>query len=164
MGGCVPHRTLVNDDSTWFMQCEELMIGIVGGVIAGRDCQNKERVGIYMHYSHFASIAEVEVVAIEAFVTNTDDRSLVATIAGDVVMDNWAWLARSTVVIERIHRDDGAPRGDGPGDKFKRVIESSTVNCVCGMISRALATLKSRIDAGMSAIYTVRPRRLLTRS
>jgi len=40
-----------------------------------------------MHYSHFAEVAEVEVGAIEALVTNTDDRSLIATIAGDVMVD-----------------------------------------------------------------------------
>jgi hypothetical protein len=113
LGGCVPHRALVNDDSAWFMQCEELVVGIVGGVI------------------DFAPVAEVEVATIEALVTNTDDRSLIATIAGDVMVDDWARLARTRVVTEWIHRDDGAPRGDGPGDEFKCVIKSSTMNCVC---------------------------------
>jgi hypothetical protein len=53
---------------------------------------------IHLRYSHFAAVAEVEVGAIEALVTNTDDRSLIATIAVNVTVDDWARLARTTVV------------------------------------------------------------------
>ena len=96
--------------------------------------------------------------------TNTDDRTLIATITGDVMMDDWTRLARNRVAIKRIHRGDGASRGDGPGDELEGVIESGAVNCICGMISRALATLNNRVDAQVSAIYRARLRRLLTRS
>ena len=96
--------------------------------------------------------------------TNTDDWTFIATITSDVMMDDWARLAGNRVAIERIYRGDGASRGDGPGDELEGVIESGAVNCIRGMISRALATLKNRIDAQMSAIYRVRLRRLLTRS
>jgi hypothetical protein len=44
--------------------------------------------------------------------------------------------------IERIHWDDGASRGDWLGDELERVIERSTVNCVCGMNPRAFAALE----------------------
>jgi hypothetical protein len=118
---CIPHRTLVNDDATWFMECEELVVGIVGIII------------------NFAGVAEVEVRAVEALVTDTDDRPLIATIAGNGTMDDWARLARTTVAIERIHREDGASHGNWLGDELERVIERSTVNCICGMIPRAFA-------------------------
>ncbi len=76
--------------------------------------------------------------------TNTDDRSLIATIAGNEAVDDWAGLARTTVVIERIHCYDGASRGDRPGDELERVIKRNTVDCICGMIPRAFATLEDR--------------------
>jgi len=74
--------------------------------------------------------------------TNTDDRSLIATIAGNVAVDDWAGLARR--IAEWVYWGDGASRGDGSCDEFERVIESSTVNCICGMISGAFATLEDR--------------------
>lgn len=99
---------------------------------------------IHLRCSHFAAVAEIEVWAIEALVTNTDDRPLIATIAGGATVDDWTRLARSAVAIEWVHWDDGASRGDWPGDEFERVIKRSTVNCVCGMIPRAFATLDNR--------------------
>jgi hypothetical protein len=120
--------------------------------------RTKKEPGCTCVLSHFAAVAEVEVGAIEALMTNTDDRSLIATIAGDAIMDDWARLAGTTVAVEWIHGDDGASRGDGLGDKLEGVIESRAVNCVRGMNSRTLATLKNGIDAEMSAIYRVRPR------
>ena len=76
--------------------------------------------------------------------TNTDDRSLVAAIAGGGTVDDWAGLARSTVAIERIHWNDGASRGNWSGDELERVIERSTVNCVRGVIPGAFAALDDR--------------------
>lgn len=43
----VPHWTLVNDDAAWFVECDELVTGIVGVVVAGRASQNIERAGVY---------------------------------------------------------------------------------------------------------------------
>lgn len=76
--------------------------------------------------------------------TNTDDRPIIATIAGGATVDDWTRLARGAVAIEWIHRDDGASRGDWLGDELERVIKRSTVNCVCGMIPRAFAALDNR--------------------
>ena len=76
--------------------------------------------------------------------TNTDDRSLIATIAGNEAVDDWAGLARTSVVVERIHWDDGASRGNWPGDELERVIKRSTVDCICGMIPRAFTALENR--------------------
>lgn len=76
--------------------------------------------------------------------TDTDDRPLIATIAGNGAMDDWAWLARTTVPMERIHWDDGASCGDWLGDELERVIERSTMNCICGMSPRAFAALEDR--------------------
>jgi hypothetical protein len=99
---------------------------------------------IHLHCSHFAAVAEVEVGAIKALVTNTDDRSLIATIAGGATVDDWAGLARSTVSTEGLHWNDGASRRDWLGDELERVIKRSTVNCVRGIIPRAFATLDNR--------------------
>jgi len=83
-------------------------------------------------------------MAIETLVTNTDDRSLIATITGNVTVDDWTGLRRTTVVIEQVHWYDGASRGDRPGDELKRVIERSTVDCVRRVVPRAFATLGNR--------------------
>jgi len=52
----IPHRMLVNNDMTWFMECKELVVGIVVGIvdviITGRVHQNIERAGEYTCTTH----------------------------------------------------------------------------------------------------------------
>src|SRR5258708_7565883 len=99
---------------------------------------------MHLKHSHFAAVAEVEVWAIEAFMTNADDRSCVATIAGDVPVNDWTRATRVAVVIEWMHRGDGASSGDRSGDELERVIKRSTMNCVCRKIPGAFTTLEDR--------------------
>jgi len=49
-------------------------------------------------------------------VTDTNDRSLVATITGNGMVGDWAGLVRTTVAIEQIHWEGGASHGDWSGD------------------------------------------------
>jgi hypothetical protein len=77
-------------------------------------------------------------------VTNTDDRSLMATIAVNAAVGDWARLARTAVGIERIHCGDGASSGDWPGDDLERVVKCSTMNCICRMSPCTFAALGNR--------------------
>lgn len=146
------HKGLVHSSSGAREQRRDLVHGVrrIRGWDRGWYCrwespsERRKSQCIHLRHSHFAAVAEVEIGTIEALMTNTDDRPLIATIAGNESVDDWAGLARTTVVVERIHRDDGASRGNWPGDKLERVIKRSTVNCICGMIPRAFAALENR--------------------
>lgn len=146
------HEGLVHSSSDAHEQRRDLVHGVRRTRGWDRGCyyrwksssERRKSWCVHLHYSHFAAVAEVEVGAVEALVTDTDDRPLIATIADNGTVDDWAGLARTTVAIERIHWEDGASRGDWLGDELERVIERSTVNCICGMIPRAFAALENR--------------------
>jgi hypothetical protein len=150
------HEGLVHPSSDAHEQRQELAYGLRGTRGRGREkyhrwespSVHRKRQYIHLRYSHFAAVAEIEVGTIEALVTNTDDRSHLATIARNGAVDDLAGTWRTTASIERVHWDR-VSRGDWLGDDLGRMIERITVNCVLRMLLCTFAALGDR-RAGIS--------------